>query len=291
MTKRISIVGLGLIGGSMGLALKQSGLRDAELVGYVRTAEAGQRALRLGAVDAVEGDLRRAVNGADLVVLATPVMAIKDVLQEIGPHLPPGCLVTDTASTKVSVMQWAEDYLPPSVDFIGGHPMAGKETSGIEAAEAGLFRDRTYCLATGRNASTASFETAMWLVGEIGAEPLCITAAEHDDFVAAISHLPLIVSSALVMATTRSPDWARISRLASTGYRDLSRLASQHSRMNRDICLTNRENIIGWIDEFTRALDRFKRLIAEDNQQDLEQAFIQAKELRERWLQDYAKGS
>jgi len=126
------------------------------------------------------------------------------------------------------------------------------------------------------------------LVEKMGANPLFITAPEHDSFVAGISHLPLILSSTLVMATTKSPVWEKMSGLAARGYRDVTRLASQHPRMNRDICLTNRENILLWIDEFSRELSRFRQLVA-DSSEDLEKAFMEARQARESWLDDYDK--
>lgn len=289
MVRRVAIIGLGLIGGSIGLALKRTGPRETELVGYVRSPEAADKALRLAVVDRVEDDLRVAVDKADIVILATPVMAIKEILAQIGPHLPSGCVVTDTASTKAKVMQWAEEYLPPTVDFIGGHPMAGKEFSGIEAAEADLFEGCIYCLVPGQNSSSASIQRIVDLVCELGANHLLITASEHDNSVAGISHLPLILSSALVTTTTDSPSWSKVSKLAATGYRDLTRLASQHPRMNRDICTTNRENIIAWIDEFIKELSRFRQLIADDSEEEIEQAFIQARQARQRWVDEHAK--
>jgi prephenate dehydrogenase len=216
-------------------------------------------------------------------------LAIKEVLAQIGAYLPSGCLVTDTASTKAEVMRWAEEYLPATVDFVGGHPMAGKELSGIEVAEADLFQGCTYCLVSGRGASTTSVKRAVALVRDIGANPLLITASEHDNFVAAISHLPLVISSALVMATTQSPSWSKMSRLAATGYRDLTRLAVQHPRMNRDICLTNQKNIAAWIDAFIKELSHFRRLIADGSEAEIEQAFTEAKQARQSWLDEHAK--
>jgi len=288
MAKRIAIIGLGLIGSSIGLALKQAELEGAELVGYVRSPEAANKVLKLGAVDTIKESLASTVDKADLVVLATPVMAIKEILVQIGPHLAHGCTVTDTASTKVKVMEWAEEYLPPTVNFIGGHPMAGKELAGIEAAEASLFQGCTYCLTPGQNVSPASIQLVVGLVSEIGANPLFTTASEHDNFVAGVSHLPFVLSSALVMTTTQSPFWARMSRFAATGYRDLTRLASQHPRMNYDICLTNRGNVLNWIDEFIKELSRFRRLIAEDSGE-LESAFLQARQARQKWLEEHDK--
>ena len=288
MKKHIAIIGLGLIGGSIGLALKRSGLENAELTGYARNPEVASKALRLRAVDKIGESLTSTVGKADIVILATPTMAIKEILEQIAPHLISGCIVTDTASTKAKVMEWAEQYLPSRVNFVGGHPMAGKESAGIDAAEGNLFQGRTYCLIPGRNASPASIQLMVELVEKMGANPLFITAPEHDNFVAGISHLPLILSSTLVMATTKSPVWEKMSGLAATGYRDVTRLASQHPRMNRDICLTNRENILLWIDEFSRELSRFRQLVA-DSSEDLEKAFTEARQARESWLEDYDK--
>jgi len=288
MKKHIAIIGLGLIGGSIGLALKRSRLENAELTGYARNPEVAGKALRLKAVDKIGESLTSTVGKADIVILATPTMATKEILEQIGPHLVSGCTVTDTASTKAKVMEWAGQYLPPGVNFVGGHPMAGKESAGIDVAEADLFQGRTYCLIAGRNSSPASIQLMVELVEKMGANPLFITAPEHDNFVAGISHLPLILSSTLVMATTKSPVWEKMSGLAATGYRDVTRLASQHPRMNRDICLTNRENILLWIDEFSRELSRFRQLVA-GNSEDLEKAFTEARQARESWLEDYDK--
>lgn len=288
MKKHIAIIGLGLIGGSIGLALKRSGLENAELTGYARNPEVAGKALRLKAVDKTGESLISTVGKADIVILATPTMAIKEILEQIGPHLISGCIVTDTASTKAKVMEWAGQYLPSGVNFVGGHPMAGKESAGIDVAEANLFQGRTYCLIPRRNSSPASIQLMVELVEKMGANPLFITAPEHDNFVAGISHLPLILSSTLVMTTTKSPVWGKMSGLAATGYRDVTRLASQHPRMNRDICLTNRENILLWIDEFSRELSRFRQLVA-DSSEDLEKAFMEARQARESWLEDYDK--
>lgn len=282
---RIVIIGLGLIGGSIGLALKRAELKETELVGYTRSSDTATKALKRGAVDKVEDNLVSAVDKANLVILATPPIAMKKILEQIGPHLPSDCTVTDTASTKVKVLEWAEEYLPATVNFIGGHPMAGKELSGIESAEATLFEDRPYCLVPGKNASHMSAQTVAELVSRIGSAPLFITATEHDNFVAGISHLPLILSSSLVMSTTQSPFWSKMSRLAAGGYRDLTRLASQHPRMNRDICLTNQQNILNWIDEFVKELSRFRGLVSEGGEE-LEKAFIQAQQARQKWIEE-----
>lgn len=281
--KRVTIIGLGLIGGSIGLALKRASLEKTELIGYTRSAETATKALRLGAVDKMEDNLAAAVDKADLVILATPPMVIKEILEQIGPHLSPGCTITDTASTKAKIMEWAQEYLPKKIDFVGGHPMAGKELSGIEAAEGDLFQGCTYCLVPRESASPAATQVVVDLANTLGAKPLFITASEHDNLVAGISHLPLIISSALVMTTSQSTYWQEMSGLAAGGYRDLTRLASQHPVMNRDICFTNQQNILDWIDRFIMELSRFQELIALGDD-GLEKAFTDGQKARQRWI-------
>ncbi|MFQ5925658.1 MAG: prephenate dehydrogenase [Dehalococcoidia bacterium] len=280
---RIAIIGLGLIGGSMGLALKK--VADLELVGFARRPEVAAKALSIGAVDRAERNLLSAVEEADLVIIATPVVAIKEILAQIGERLSHGCIVTDTASTKAQVMGWAEEFLPSSVSFIGGHPMAGKEASGIEAADADLFTGCTYCLVPGRRANGEAINVVKGLVGQIGARPFFLDASEHDSLVAAISHLPLLLSAALVSTTARSPSWPQLAKLAATGFRDLTRLASGNPEMSRDICLTNREPILHWVDEYIKELGEFRRLVSEGGPE-MEEAFIRAKEGRDRWWQE-----
>jgi len=287
---RITIIGLGLIGGSIGLALRRAGA-GFEVVGFARRPEVASRALELGAVDRTEGSLISAVKDAELVLIATPAMAMKEILAEIGGSLREGSIVTDTASTKAEVMDWAEVTLPPSVSFIGGHPLAGKETSGIEAADGDLFQGCTYCLTAGRGAAQEARDTVAGLVRQIGANPLFIDASEHDSLVAGISHLPLLISVALIAATTKSPSWPQMAGLAASGFRDLTRLASGDPRMSRDICLTNREPILRWIDDYIEELRALRRLVSEGGvkggggeSEKLGEAFMRAREIREGWL-------
>ena len=277
---RVSIIGLGLIGGSLGLALRSAG---HEVVGYARKPRVATLTLERGAADRTAKSLAAAVKKADVVILAAPVLAVKDILAAISNDIPAGAIVTDVASTKAAVMRWAEQYLPRNVNFIGGHPMAGKEVAGIEAADAKLFKGCTYCLVPGANASKKSQKTIEGLVRSVGAKPLYIDAAEHDRLVAGISHLPLLLSTALVADTTGSPLWPDMSKLASSGYRDVTRLASGDPRMSRDICLTNKEPILNAIDEYIKEIKKLRRLV-DNGDNGLEDYFIKAKEARDNWL-------
>jgi len=281
---QIAIIGLGLIGGSIGLALRQSNWRDAEIVGYVRRPEVGSVALGLGAVDKVESGLEETVKNADLVIIATPVLTIKDVFSQIAAELHPDSIVTDTASTKLEVMRWAEELLPPTVGFVGGHPMAGRETSGIKAAQADLFHNCSYCLTPAPQAKPAAVQTVTDMVKQLGATRLIISAEEHDNLVAGISHLPLLLSAALVSATTQNPSWEQMSRLAASGYRDLTRLASGNPEVNAHICLSNQAAIIFWIDEFSKELQALRKLVA-DGDNKIEKALALASKARQKWLE------
>lgn len=280
---RIAIIGLGLIGGSIGLALKQADWQKAEIVGYVRRSELRPMALSSGAVDNVESSLKATVRGADLIIIATPVLTIKDIFSQIAADLPPDSIVTDTASTKVQVMRWAEKLLSPRTSFVGGHPMAGKETSGIKAAEADLFHNCVYCLTPATQAKPAAVQTVADMVKALGATSLTISADEHDNLVAGISHLPLLLSIALVSATTQSPSWEQMSRLAASGYRDLTRLASGNPEVNANICLSNQAAIISWIDKFSEELQRLRKFLA-NGDSEIEKFLVMASEARQKWL-------
>jgi prephenate dehydrogenase len=282
-TVLVAIVGLGLIGGSIGLALRQGKKSRWEIVGYSRRRQTVARALSLGAIDRGEANVRDAVERAELVIIATPVLTVKGIFCRMAPHLRPGCIVTDTASTKVQVMKWAKEMLPLTVDFIGGHPMAGRETYGVQAAEADLFRRCTYCLTPSERASPESIDTVVEMTKQLGAKPFFVEAQEHDDLVAGISHLPMLLSAALVSLTTRNPSWAKMSKLASSGYHDLTRLASGSPEVNAHICLSNQRAIIDWIDSFTQELERYRRLVTDADKR-LEQALTEANKARQKWL-------
>jgi prephenate dehydrogenase len=280
---RLAIIGLGLIGGSVGLALKQASWRQAEIVGCARHHGTGSLALKLGAVDRIESDLSKTVKGADIVIIATPVLTIKDIFSQIAPGLSSNSIVTDTASTKLEVMRWAEELLPPGIDFVGGHPMAGKEISGINAATADLFRNCTYCLTPASRTRPAAVRAVKEIVKKLGAIPLTIGAQEHDLLVAGVSHLPLLLSVALVSATTKNPSWQQMSRIAASGYRDLTRLASGNPEVNAHICLSNQAAIVSWIDLFSEELQRLRKLVA-DGSNEIEKALALANEARQKWL-------
>lgn len=291
MGANITIIGVGLIGSSVGLALKRSkAISGLKIVGHDREPNASRASARRKAIDSVAWNVENAVKDADMVIVATPVMGIKEVMQDMAPHLPAGCVVTDTGSTKTDVLKWAEELLPGNVSFVGGHPLAGKEDSGPGAATADLFQGANYCIMPGTGASTEAVQTVVRMAEYIGAKPFFLGAQEHDSFVAAVSHLPIVLSSALVGATTASAAWHEISRVAASGYRDITRLASGDPEMNRDICLTNAKELGSWLDRVIGELLEIKRHLAEEDGKALGQYFANVYEEREKWLAGLVSG-
>jgi prephenate dehydrogenase len=262
--ERVTIIGTGLIGGSIGLALKAAKLPNLEVVGFDSDRGTMGDARKAGAIDRGAAGAADAVRGAKMVIVAVPPLAVRQVFEEIAPHLIEGAIVTDTASTKAMPARWAAELLPPHVHFVGGHPMAGKETQGIKAAEAGLFKDKVWAVVPSPGAGEGAVKSVLGLVGIAGAEPLFVDAEEHDQYVAAISHLPLVMAAALFSLVRSSPSWDDISPLAASGFRDMTRLASGEPRMAHDICATNGDAIAHWLDRYIAELERFKDLILED---------------------------
>jgi prephenate dehydrogenase len=281
MFQRVAIVGLGLIGGSVGLALRKAKAAQ-HVAGYDLGRGVSERAQRIGAIDQAYEALADAVQGAELVVLATPVGSMRHLLGQLASVLTPGSVVTDVASTKAQVMQWAEELLPTSVSFVGGHPMAGKEVSGVEAADAELFRGKVYCLcATARTRPEAVKKVSM-LIEMLGAHMRFMEPVRHDEQVAGVSHLPFLASVALVNAVAGQDYWPEMAILAASGFRDMSRLAAGSPEMYRDICLTNGEAITAWMDTYIATLQQMRDQIAQQSPA-LGALFVEAQQTRLEW--------
>jgi prephenate dehydrogenase len=281
MFQRIAIIGLGLIGGSLGLALHKAKAAQ-QIVGHDLGKGVSDRARKIGAIDAAYSTLADTVRGADLVIFATPVGAMRALLQSSAPHLAPEAVVTDVASTKAQVITWAEEFLPSTVSFIGGHPMAGKELSGVEASDADLFKNHIYCLTPTARTRSAAIEKVAILVEMIGARVRFLEPAEHDGQVAGVSHLPFLASIALVNTVAEDGAWEDASLLAASGFRDISRLAAGNPEMYRDICLTNSEAITRWLDEYITSLQALRTRIAVHDK-DLDETFAHARQARQKW--------
>lgn len=266
----LTIIGLGLMGGSLALALRAGlatdgapAFRPGHIIGVSRSAETLAAAQAAGAVDQGTTDLAAGVAEADLIVIATPVRTILRLLPQIGRHARPGALVMDLGSSKAAICAAMAD-LPPGLQPVGAHPMCGKEVAGFAAAEAGLYRGRPFVLCPLERTAAAALETARTLVLAVGGRPLVVSPQAHDRAVAAISHLPYVAAAALVAAVDAVGDplaWS----LAASGFRDTTRVAASDVDMMLDILLTNRTAVLDWLERFAGQLaDLRAALAAED---------------------------
>lgn len=296
--QQVAIVGLGLIGGSIGLGLRRWSTQDGKrkpvlhVTGFDTSLENQNYAKKINAVDRTEWDLPKAVRDADLVVVAVPPLAVREVFTALADILKPGAVVTDVTSTKAEVMQWAEELLPPSIHFVGGHPMAGKAVS-IEGADADLFKRATWCVVPSVTADENAVQTVLGMVSALGAEPSFVDAHEHDGFVGAVSHLPFMLSIALMSSVSRDPAWRDMKLLSSTGFQDMSRLAGGSAEMHRDIVATNREAIIRWMDTAIDNLQHMRSLIAartDEADETLYKLFEEARDARASWATTERRG-
>jgi len=281
MFNRVAILGLGLIGGSIGLALHKAKVAQ-QVVGYDLGKGVMNQARKVGAIDQPYSALADAVRGSELIILATPVGAMKALLQDIASAVLPGAVVTDVASTKVQVISWAEEFLPSTVTFVGGHPMTGKELSGVEAADASLFQNRIYCLTPTARTNPNAITKVSTLIEALGARVRFLEPAEHDGQVAGVSHLPFLASIALMNTVAESSAWGDAALLAAGGFRDATRLAGGNPEMYRDICLTNAEALTRWLNEYIRNLSTLRDRIAEHDRS-LDETFAKAQQMRQQW--------
>ena len=276
---QVTIVGLGLMGSSLAGALRG---RCRNIVGVARRQETIERALAKGLIDQGSTELADGVRQADLVILATPVRVILSLLPEIGPLLPKGCLLMDLGSTKAEIVQEMA-RLPDHVQALGGHPMCGKETSGIEAADPALYQGCTFILTPLPRTSEAALALAYTLAKAVGAVPLLLEAERQDYLVGTVSHLPYLLACALVNTAdaTTSADPAAW-KIVAGGYRDTSRVAGSDATMMTDILLTNREQILKALASYQSQLEALSRLIKAGDEREIQTVLssIRAKRLK-----------
>lgn len=279
---RIAIVGLGLMGASLAMDLVQRKL-CREVRGVARRTATVLEAFFAGAVDLATNDLQTGVMGADIVILATPVRTILDMIREIGPSLQPGTLVMDMGSTKREVCA-ALDTLPPQVQPIGGHPMTGKETAGFQAAEPNLYVNATWVLTPLPRTQPESIALATELVEAVGAWPIVLPPARHDELVATISHLPYLLAGALVhTAADMAARDATVWDLAAGGFRDTSRVAASDTQMFLDILMTNRAAVLDQVDRFMLHLTDLRARLAAGDEDALRQKLAHSQATRKAW--------
>jgi prephenate dehydrogenase len=282
--ERVAILGLGLMGASLGLALRDRGAAR-KVVGFDAAPDVTESAREIGAIDLACASVAEAVAGSNLVVLATPLLAMRDLLVEIAPLLTAETIVTDLGSTKADVVSWAGSLLPVPRQFVGGHPMAGSEQPGNAAANAALYDGCVWCLTPTKHTSTAALHRVVRMVEAVGAHPQALAPEAHDRATALVSHLPLLAASALVLTAAQSADTADGFALAAGGFRDTTRVASGSPRMARDICLTNTTPLVASLDAYISTLQALREQVAGQSPA-IEDTFVTARDARNRWLFD-----
>ncbi|MBU4311903.1 MAG: prephenate dehydrogenase [Candidatus Omnitrophica bacterium] len=275
MFKRITIIGLGLIGGSLGLAIKRKRLAR-NVVGVSRRKTTIRSALSLRTVDSATLDLAKGVKDADLVILTAPVLTIINIARRISKHLKKGAIVIDAGSTKKNIVKKVEAVLPRGASFIGSHPIAGSEKSGVMYADRNLFKGaRCILTKTSRTDSKALGKVKRFWAG-LGMKVEIMTPDKHDKSISKVSHLPHAVSAALVNSCNKKD-----LHLAAGGFKDTTRIASGSPELWKDIFLTNRQNVLSDIKIFKRELSKIEKALKKASSEELLRLLKKAKSVRD----------
>jgi len=281
MIKHLAIIGVGLIGGSLALALKKAGLVE-QVTGYSRSEAAREEALALGIIDKTAESLAEAVTDADMVFVAVPMGAMQAVFEQIAPHLKPQTIVTDGGSAKQQVIDAARQALGNKFDhFVPGHPIAGTEKSGPSAAFAELYQQHRVVLTPVAETNKSALEQVRHMWQQAGADVFEMEVEHHDVVLAATSHLPHVLAFNLVGMLAQREDCDEVLRYAAGGFRDFSRIASSDAVMWRDICLGNRSAILELLQQYRSGLDKIEQAIRQDDGDYLIDIFGRAKRARD----------
>jgi prephenate dehydrogenase len=280
-TKKVTIIGLGLIGGSLAMAIKKR-KSSVGVIGTSRRASTIKKALRRKIIDKGIKDFRRAVSGSDLVIICTPINRILPTLKIISRHLKKGAIVTDVGSTKAMIVKGAEKILPKHVKFVGGHPMAGKELTGLDAASANLFDGTAYILTPTKKTDRGALKSLEVFLKILKVKVLRLSPEVQDKLVAGISHLPLAVAASLVSTVAGSRDRGKFAAVASSGFRDTTRVASGSPIMGVDLFVTNRKAVLKMIGLFKKSLNGLEAKIKRGNSKAISRLLSGAKSFRDR---------
>ena len=278
---KMTIIGVGLLGASLAKACKERDLVE-EVAGYGRNRENLEKARALKIIDHCPADLAEAVKDADLIVLCTPVTTIIPLIQNMIARIRPGALITDVGSVKEPIVKEAEKLVPKGVFFVGSHPIAGGENSGLEASTANLYQGAKCIVTPTDKTNNSALEKISALWQAVGMQIINLSAEEHDFVFGAVSHLPHIVVYALMntLGSLRTQDNREVTAFSGAGLKDITRIASSDPVMWRDICLSNRNHSLDLIDRFQNKLDEIRSTIEKGDGQALKEEFMAANKYR-----------
>lgn len=289
--RKITIVGVGLLGGSLGLAIKKRGLAN-EVVGYVRRAASVAECKKAQAVDLCTQDLQEAVADADLIVLCTPLAQMLPLLKEMRPAIKPGAIITDVGSVKATVVKELESLVAKSgAHFVGSHPMAGAEKTGVAAARAELFHNAVCVVTPTQRSHPPSVNKLETFWKAVGARVLRLSPESHDELVSRSSHLPHVAAATLANLVLDPKHPKSQPLLCATGFRDTTRIASGSPEMWRDIAMANRKNLSKALDVYIRDLKKFQSLLKKGDEKASENFFQSGKQRRDAWCAKCASPS
>ncbi len=281
LIKRLAIVGVGLIGGSLARILREKG-EVGEVVGIGRGKANLERAVELGVIDRYSHDPAEGVAGADMVFIATPVCTIAGIVAEIAPFLALGCIVTDGGSVKEEIVSACEPLMPAGCHFVGGHPIAGTERSGVDASFSTLYQGRRCIITPTSTTDKAALEKVVRMWEIAGSDLVMMDVAKHDRVVGAISHLPHMVAYSLVNAVGEYDGYGEnLLKYSAGGFRDFTRIASSDPAMWRDIALQNSQALLEMMDFFAGYYAELRALVASGDGDKLELFFARSKEYRD----------
>jgi prephenate dehydrogenase len=280
---KVTIIGVGLIGASFALALKKNRLCSS-ITGFGRNRENLVRAKERGIIDSFESDLAATCRDADLIMLSTPVGTFIELTKAIAPALKKGAVVTDAGSVKGRLVYEIEKIMPEGVHYIGGHPIAGNDRSGLDASDAELFRDAKCIITPTENSDAGSLQAVTDLWKSLGSEVITMTPENHDKVYAAVSHLPHLIAYNIIN-TVAEIDISYL-KFCGQGFKDTTRIASSSPELWRDICIMNRENLIEMISVFQKNLETLGRYLRASDPDSIEKEFRKARTLREGIGQD-----
>ncbi|MBA3696738.1 MAG: prephenate dehydrogenase/arogenate dehydrogenase family protein [Methylotenera sp.] len=280
---KLVIFGVGLIGGSVALALKKAA-NSPRIIGIGRNADALKTALELGVIDGASNNVAEAIHDADLILIATPVAQTAAILAAIKPHLGPNTVITDAGSTKSDVLAYAQNVLgEKSNQFVGGHPIAGAEKSGVTAAMADLYINKNVVLTPSADSSPHAILLTKELWQACGANVSEMSATTHDSIFAAVSHLPHLLAFALVDDIASRPNAAQLFGFAASGFRDFTRIAGSSPEMWRDISLANKHALLNELNAYEAELLTLKTMLKNDDSAGLQALFERASVARNAW--------
>lgn len=281
---KLVIFGVGLIGGSFAMALRQAG-GVKKIIGVGRGSSNLDDAKQLQVIDEAAKNIQDALQGADLILLATPVGQMGEIMQAIAPHLEANTIITDAGSTKQDVVALAQEYLANNITrFVPGHPIAGAEKSGVAAAKADLFQKRNVVLTPLQQTDSSAVSVVENVWQACGAKVSKMEAEAHDEVFATVSHLPHILAFALVDYVRSKPNTEELFKFAASGFRDFTRIASSHPEMWRDIAIANRAALIDELTDYEAELCHIRKLLQASDAKSLEEIFDRARNARDNWL-------